>query len=100
MIELPRFHIRCISPLTACFVVACAIPSEEIGIITSESDTSKNDAADVDSPTDPDVWDALIDAVPGSRLRPIVRVGDDGTRAQVGWHDTMFDGSCEFRETD
>lgn len=44
---------------------------------------------------------AVVTAAPkfvgGSRLRPRVRLGDDGSREQLGWHDTQLGTDCEYR---
>jgi hypothetical protein len=48
---------------------------------------------------EPDEWNDIVDPVAGSRLRPIFRTAEDGTRTQVGWHDTLFDTPCAFSHT-
>ncbi|MCA9698041.1 MAG: hypothetical protein KC431_11000, partial [Myxococcales bacterium] len=48
---------------------------------------------------EPDDWSAYLDPVAGSRLRPIFRTADDGSRMLVGWLDTLFDTPCNFSHT-
>lgn len=81
---------RTLLPLALLLPLACtqAPGSEESGTDTDTSSTTGN--------VEPDQWDDLVEPVPGSRLRPVVRIAEDGTRAQVGWHDTMLDAPCEF----
>jgi len=100
----PRSRVR------ACVLLALAsLPPLACGAASdagSDTDTTPTtstpaDSADESSTTaaiEPDQWDDLLEPVPGSRLRPRFRVADDGTRAQIGWYDTMFEMPCEFRE--
>ncbi len=49
--------------------------------------------------SEPDEWDELVEPVAGSRLQPLFRTAEDGTRVQIGWHDTLFDTPCAFGPT-
>lgn len=85
---------RSLLPLALLLPLACTqLPGSD------ESSSDTDPTAGTSGPVEPDQWDDLVEPVAGSRLRPRFRVADDGTRAQVGWHDTMFDAPCEFRET-
>jgi len=52
-----------------------------------------------DANEEPDSWEDLLEPVAGTRLRPIVRVADDGTRTHVGWQDTLLDTPCQFTKS-
>ncbi len=69
------------------------------GSTTTPPSADSGDSGDTTAATEPDDWDDLLEPVPGSRLRPVIRVAEDGTRAQSGWHDTLLDTPCDFRPT-
>ncbi len=79
-------------PVAVLLPLACGAP------LPGGGSDDGNDT-DAQSTGEPDVWDELLEPVPGSRLRPVIRIADDGTRAHVGWHDPLFDTPCEFRHT-
>lgn len=69
--------------LTFLLPLACVTPGGEEGATTGE----------------PDDWAELVDPVPGTRLRPIFREAEDGTKVHVGWQDTLLDTPCDFMPT-
>jgi hypothetical protein len=86
---------RALLALTSMLPLACVMPpaGEE-----SSTDTETSGDSNTTAPVEPDEWDELLEPVAGSRLRPRFRVGEDGTRAQIGWYDTLLEMPCEFRE--
>ncbi|MEM7157636.1 MAG: hypothetical protein AAF799_32650 [Myxococcota bacterium] len=95
----------------ASMVVACgpssSSPPGQGGTDGGEAPTNdeSSDGAGADESSsgevfEPDDWGDLLEPVAGSRLRPVFRVADDGTRIPNGWHDTLLDTRCEFRYTD
>lgn len=84
----------------------CACVAAVLGLGCPAADDGGSGNTDVGTDTDVgdtdtdgiDDWSELLEPVPGSRLRPVARVGEDGTRAHVRWQDTMLDTECEFRQ--
>lgn len=71
-----------------------------LGCGTSSSSGEGSTATDGSTTTgEPDQWDDMLEPVAGSRLRPVFRIAEDGTRVQFGWHDTLFDTPCDFGQT-
>ena len=67
---------------------------------SSTGDSGTDSSTDESSTTgEPDEWDAFVEPVPGTRLRPMIRIAEDGTRIHVGWQDTLLDTPCAFAQT-
>ncbi len=111
--DLAMPHLRIHLPLLTWLLVPVAIGCAADDPPSSADDTTGDpgdpdgpgpddgmdpDVGDPSEPADPDDWSDVLEPVAGSRLRPVFRVAEDGTRAHVGWHDTLFDAPCEFQE--
>ena len=98
-IDRQRFGPVACTRVCACFaaVLGLGCPAAESGGSTDGDDATDTEVGDTDT-GGVDDWSELLVPVPGSRLRPVVRIADDGTRAHVRWHDTMLGTDCEFRQ--
>jgi hypothetical protein len=93
MPSLPSYApVRTLLALALLSPLGCGGPGDAGSTNGSTTDSTTGDV-------EPDQWDDLLAPVAGSRLLPRFRVAEDGTRAQIGWHDTLFDAPCEFRHT-
>ncbi|MCX4240551.1 DUF7481 family protein [Paraliomyxa miuraensis] len=102
---------RLLLPLLLLTPLACGLPSAGTDTDSSagtdpsvgtDTDSSAGTDASADGSTttgEPDHWDDVLEPVPGSRLRPLVRTAEDDTRVQVGWYDTLFETPCAFAHT-
>ncbi|MCA9686667.1 MAG: hypothetical protein KC457_31165, partial [Myxococcales bacterium] len=80
--------------------LACGGPGKDADSVGDDAETSDDaDTGDETTTGEPDDWSAYLDPVAGSRLRPIFRTADDGSRMLVGWLDTLFDTPCNFSHT-
>ncbi|MCY1057529.1 hypothetical protein [Nannocystis sp. SCPEA4] len=61
------------------------------------TDSTSDSPTETGEPGLPDDWDSELETKPGTRLRPILRVADDGSKYLVAWQDTLLDVRCAFR---
>jgi hypothetical protein len=85
---------RDLSLIVVVGIFGCPAPEGGDGNETEGMTESATDTGE------PDDWSELLAPLPGSRLRPLVRVADDGTQAHIGWYDTILSTECAFRQAD